>query len=384
MENREPDGTHDYLNRQLRKFLANSGPSRTVFDAGDGIVLGTSVGAVRKSNEDRAIVIRARYARTPERDFLLAVLSDGMGGMVSGEAAAILAISTFTTRTIRSGRLAPERRLSMAAIAANEAVHQLLGGRGGATLSAILVEPHSGMTGVNVGDSRIYQISEDGNVEQLSRDDTLGEYLKAPDIGADDTGSLIQFIGLGEDMEPHIIPILARNSISRFVLTSDGVHGTGLMLPIVAREASSTNNLVDKLLTLADLTGGRDNATAVMIPDRLDSDPQRRPEIGLMLECHSPTKTLEIWIPELLDRADRNGHAHTESNLTPQLVEPKQEAPVLPSLSAVEKKTEAPPSARSRRNRSRKGRKASRAESSPAQQEEREDPQPKIEFPKDG
>ncbi len=277
MEIREPDGTQDYLNRQLRRFLASGGPGRTVFDAGDGIVLGTSVGAVRKINEDRAIVIRARYARTPERDFLLAVLSDGMGGMVSGEDAAILAISTFTTRAIRGRRLLSDQRLAMAALAANEAVHQLLKGRGGATLSAVLVGPQLGMTGVNVGDSRIYNITEDGSVEQLSRDDTLGEYLKGPDIGIDDTGSLIQFIGLGNDLEPHVIPIQTRNINTRFLLTSDGIHGNHSMLPVVEREAHATG-LIDKLLTLADLTGGRDNATAVMIPDWLDSDPQRRPE----------------------------------------------------------------------------------------------------------
>jgi serine/threonine protein phosphatase PrpC len=154
MDIRDPDGNPDFLNRQLRKFLASGGPGKSVFDAGDGIVLGTSIGQVRKTNEDRAIVVRARYARTAERDFLLAVLSDGMGGMVSGETAAILAASTFATRTIRSGRLPPDRRLSMAAMAANEAVHHLLGGRGGATLSAVLIEPSLGIIGVNVGDSR--------------------------------------------------------------------------------------------------------------------------------------------------------------------------------------------------------------------------------------
>src|SRR5258705_8976204 len=104
MDIRGPDGNPDYLNRQLGRFLTSTGPGESVFDAGDGIILGTSIGPVRKTNEDRAIVVRARYARAPERDFLLAVLSDGMGGMVSGEAAAILAVSTFTTRTIRSVR----------------------------------------------------------------------------------------------------------------------------------------------------------------------------------------------------------------------------------------------------------------------------------------
>jgi serine/threonine protein phosphatase PrpC len=383
MDIRGPDGNPDYLNRQLGRFLTSTGPGESVFDAGDGIILGTSIGPVRKTNEDRAIV-RARYARAPERDFLLAVLSDGMGGMVSGETAAILAVSTFTTRTIRSGRLPADRRLSMAAMAANEAVHQLLGGRGGATLSAVLIESHPEPTAVNVGDSRIYLLPENGNIEQISRDDTLGQYLKNPDLAADDMGSLIQFIGLGSDMEPHIIPIPSRNSNSRFVLTSDGVHGNNLMLPLLMREPRSPRDLVDRLLKLAESTGGRDNATAVTIPDRFDSDPERRPEIGLMLECHSPAKTLEIWIPELLDRADRNGQGHgpqTDRNLASRMIEPKQETTSLPG---VEQKIEEPSSRAVRpRRRSRKTKKASTPKS-PGSVEDREEAQPKIEFPKDG
>ena len=77
MDIRDPDGDPDYLKRQLRRFLSSAGPAKSVFDAGDGIALGTSIGQVRKTNEDRTIVVRARYARSPERDFLLAVLSDG-------------------------------------------------------------------------------------------------------------------------------------------------------------------------------------------------------------------------------------------------------------------------------------------------------------------
>jgi hypothetical protein len=38
-------------------------------------------------------------------------------------------------------------------------------------------------------------------------------------------GALIQFVGLGDDMEPHIMLIDSQNNNSRFVLTSDGVQG---------------------------------------------------------------------------------------------------------------------------------------------------------------
>jgi len=104
-----------------------------------------------------------------------------------------------------------------------------------------------------------------------------------------------------------------------------------------------------------------------------------------MLECHSPTKTLEIWIPELLDRADRNGHfhgSHTDPKFAPQIIEPKRETPPLPG---VEQKAGDPstPTGRSRRGRSRKPKKESRAKPAGPEAEKHEDAQPKIEFPKD-
>ena len=46
-------------------------------------------------------------------------------------------------------------------------------GRGGATLSGVLFDQVN-LVGVNVGDSRIYEMQKGGKVVQLSTDNTVG------------------------------------------------------------------------------------------------------------------------------------------------------------------------------------------------------------------
>jgi len=380
MENRPADRAPDQLQRRIQSFLADAPSARAVLDAGDSVFLGTTVGAVRERNEDRAIVVRACYGREPERDFLLAALSDGMGGLENGEDAAIVTLSTFVARAIRTARLPPDRRLNMAASDANDAVYQLYRGRGGSTLSAVLIERRFGAIGVNVGDSRIYLLRDTRSIEQLSRDDTLGELVRdrAEFDGVDRAGSLIQHIGIGEGLEPHIISAGALSTNSHFVLTSDGVHRNKELFNLVARETPSPYNLVHRLLLLAELLGGHDNATAVVVPDFMNSDDNRPLEFALSLQFFSPFKEAELWITEMSDRAERNQIAHAAQHLPEaRSPDPAPIAPPEPSPAAREDGSEP---ARTKR-RTRKSRKAQRhKESVPTAQSHQQ--QAKIEFPK--
>jgi serine/threonine protein phosphatase PrpC len=380
MEHRPADHVPDQLQRRVQGFLADAPSACAVFDAGNSVFLGTSVGAVREKNEDRAIVVRVCYGREPERDFVLAALSDGMGGLENGEDAAIVTLSTFVARTIRTARLPPDRRLNMAASDANDAVYQLYRGRGGATLSAVLIERRFGAIGVNVGDSRIYLLRDTRSIEQLSRDDTLGELVRdrAGLNAVDRTGSLIQHIGMGEGLEPHIISADAPNTNSHFVLTSDGVHRNKELLNLVTRETPSPEKLVHRLLLLAELLGGHDNATAVVVPDLMNSDHNRSLEFALSLQFFSPFKEAEIWITEMSDRAERNQIGHAVQHLPEaRSPDPAPVAPPKPSP-AVEEDGSEPARTKSRTRKSRKAQQ--RKESVPTAQSDQ--PQAKIEFPK--
>jgi len=149
----------DTLQRRLAQFLAGLKASRAFNGAAD-MGVGTSLGAVRDANEDRALIARVSYAPTPDRSFALGVVCDGIGGLPRGGDAAFWAVSVFVSRFLRTPKLGTPDRLVAAATAANHAVYELLGGRGGATLSAVVVDRLGNVCGVNVGDSRIYGITQ--------------------------------------------------------------------------------------------------------------------------------------------------------------------------------------------------------------------------------
>jgi serine/threonine protein phosphatase PrpC len=168
--------TDDALQRRLARFVAEVRTPRSVAGS-TGIWIGTNLGAVREQNEDRALVTSASYKTAPQKNFVLGALCDGIGGLARGRDAAVLAISVFVSRLLRTPKLSTADRLRGAAVAANAAVYAMLGGRGGTTLSAVLINGQGHAVGVNVGDSRIYCISQSRELIQLSRDDTLGGVL---------------------------------------------------------------------------------------------------------------------------------------------------------------------------------------------------------------
>ncbi|MER8848579.1 PP2C family protein-serine/threonine phosphatase [Mesorhizobium australicum] len=264
------------------------------------VSLGTSIGVSREENQDRTLFLISQSS-DPAWRFALGVLCDGIGGMAKGEEAAVLALTTFAARILRTTRLRPEPRLKHAAIDANNAVFSRYSGSSGATLSAVLVTQNGPPVGVNVGDSRIYGITPDRNLRQLSKDDTLAGYLGQERAVEDHHARLVQYVGMGEGVEPHIINIDTREH-SHILLTSDGVH----WVPRDAMEravsvADDPSKLVRKLLTLTSVLGGRDNGTALS----MKSSPwwaRDNQNAELNLICLSPVNQLEIWSPRAFDQ----------------------------------------------------------------------------------
>ncbi|WP_300182214.1 PP2C family serine/threonine-protein phosphatase [Bradyrhizobium sp.] len=287
----------DRLQKRLADFLTDVPIPRAV-NGTEALCLGTNIGSVRKQNEDRALIIRASYSTAPERNFVLGVVSDGIGGLSRGEEASTLAVSEFCSRVVRQSRLSPEARLRFAAEMANVAVFSLLKGKGGATLSAVLIAKGN-VIGVNVGDSRIYGISPRRQSVQLTKDDTLASYLgrrDGKDMGSDVKG-LVQFVGMGNDFDPHIITTNERDSES-ILITSDGVHDAPSEAIAQITQISRSNlDLVQRLLSLSGILGGRDNATALVIPTEFN--PGTASDEGVTIACTSSFDSLEIWIPKL-------------------------------------------------------------------------------------
>jgi serine/threonine protein phosphatase PrpC len=284
----------DALERRIAKFVAEERAPYSLNGTPD-ICLGTSIGPVREQNQDRALLTFASYPTAPEKSFALGIVCDGMGGLVRGDEAAVIAVSVFVSRVIRWPSQPAADRLRWAVRAANDAVYKSLGGLGGTTLSALMVGRQGAVVGVNAGDSRIYGLTRSRDVKQLSRDDTVAGLLGQEGLGAE---GLLQFIGMGDGIEPRIIEI-DQEEYGSILITSDGVHCAprGAFSQTV-RAAASNLDLIRRLLALSDALGGYDNGTAVLLPTRFAA-PNGDSEQGLTLTFWSPSDRLEIWIPAL-------------------------------------------------------------------------------------
>lgn len=243
---------------------------------GVNCALGTTRGLQREQNEDRTIIVRGTAADVP---FLLLAVSDGMGGMLNGAECARRTLSTLIGcfLTAQSPTILPIRLLN-AVEKANADVFAEFEGKGGATLSVVVVSKSGAAWAANVGDSRIYSFDQQElDLARLSDDDTIEAQVaklenREPDpVPSFMGGRLIQFIGVGSSMEPHIFEVT--DQLKRgLLLTSDGVHRLSPeTLRGVASHASSAKELVLRLLTVADWSGGWDNASAACVfPDAVE------------------------------------------------------------------------------------------------------------------
>jgi len=110
---------------------------------------------------------------------LLAVVSDGMGGLAHGQQASSAAVRAFLTGYERKSRQetipAAMHRGLEAAFHAVQGLNQGGGGQGGATLAAAVAHENQ-LYWVSVGDSRLYLLRR-GHLVQLSRDHSYRERL---------------------------------------------------------------------------------------------------------------------------------------------------------------------------------------------------------------
>lgn len=236
-------------------------------------------GPIRNENQDRVLV-----ARSPN-GLVIAVVADGMGGMRDGSRAAALSTAAVAAHCMLSRRSKPEAMLADALNFANEQVFKDLHGDGGAAL-AVVASSAAGRHIAHAGDTRVYQLGNDGILSQLTVDDTfagqlecLGRSSKPP---RHPDSRLIQFVGLGPDLEPHVrsVPPDGR----ALLMATDGIYGVpSPVLEWVIEAADGLQSLTQRLILLSEWSGGHDNATAVAF--------------SLGDETQEPPRQLEFWMP---------------------------------------------------------------------------------------
>jgi len=247
------------FNERIESWLSRWGSGDAINSIDDGLVsLATDQGLRRKENQDRLAAMRVNS--TSGKPFFVVALADGMGGMREGKACAEKAISAFFQGLVEHRNAEPLARIKDAVHHSNKAVHEFLKGAGGATLSAILLGSDHLPYIVNVGDSRIYGVEELNNthVKRLTIDDSLAEI--AGGAGKD----LIQFIGMGNGIQPHIMTL--ENTVYEVILTTDGVHFIDeTMLFNIIRNEREPEELANKLIKVANWSGSPDNATVSVL-----------------------------------------------------------------------------------------------------------------------
>jgi len=290
------------LKTQLANWFGRKTTNSAVRRVGElPLAIGSDIGVQRKENQDRVAVLRMELGS--RHSFTVAALCDGMGGMIDGTVCATQAMAVFFEACIRYRELPPATRLNRAAQDANRAVYTLHQGGGGATLSAVLFDSKSNAIGINVGDSRIYAY-QDNIFEQLTVDDTLLGLLPNKKDGFKHRNELLQYVGMGEGLEPHII-LIPESSESIF-LTSDGVHFINKQTMQMVIQASSDSAIaVRRLIEVAKWCGGHDNASVIAFRP-LPAPPALLHEPGI-IQVWDPFGELQIISAETInERAEIN------------------------------------------------------------------------------
>lgn len=215
----------------------------------------SDVGVARTENQDRAAVLWKGAG--DGGSFLAAVVSDGMGGMKDGGRCASIAVTSFLYYLVHNSNVELGERVGQAIEYSNAEVSGIYSGRGGATLSA-LVLANGAVTLANVGDSRIYSFEYGGQVKRRTVDDSLAEM-----VGGSGR-ELIQFIGMGEGIK--VSTSTLDESFECFALTTDGIHGMEEQtLFDVIKHAKSCGQAAERLVALARWCGGYDNSTCIVL-----------------------------------------------------------------------------------------------------------------------
>jgi protein phosphatase len=230
----------------------------------------TDVGLTRTGNEDAfAILDEAK----------IFAVCDGMGGHAAGEVASGIAIEALQSyyRTPVTDWVMPDEHLAAAVRLAHFLiVHaaqatEARTGMGTTIVAAAVTDDEIHIA--HVGDSRAYRL-RDGRLERLTRDHSLLEEMKMlnPGMTAEEERAFPKRNVITRALGSHGGSRVTLRSErlrpgDRFLLCSDGLTGM-LEDEVVAAcldSATSPTVAVDELIELANLAGGTDNITAVVI-----------------------------------------------------------------------------------------------------------------------
>ncbi len=227
-------------------------------------------GYLRANNQDSYTIQRTS-------DAVLAVVCDGIGGARAGDVASSVACrmmdEQFITKQtfnnlddVRQWLKSAIAQVNQHIVALSRNIEDYQGM--GTTMVAALITPF-GIVCANVGDSRIYAVSD--RLVLLSDDHTLvNELVKLGKISIEDAqrhpnrNMLTNAIGIGFQIDIDVFDI--EESYDYLLLCSDGLHGYVDMGDVVTEILGNKDveSKVKELILLANQSGGYDNTTVIL------------------------------------------------------------------------------------------------------------------------
>jgi len=232
-------------------------------------------GCVRKQNQDTYRIEQL------DKNAVLCVVCDGMGGAKSGNIASSLAVDVFVEEVRRTwySNMDQEKinqMLKSAVKLANFTVFdqamqiEEFDGMGTTLVAALVRGRHA--TVINVGDSRAYKVNNDG-IRQVSRDHSLVQLMVdrgelTPEMARTYPGK--NFITRAIGTEPMVESDLFRLEVGRgdfILLCSDGLSNMMDEQEILFEVVHGVNKqyCCQRLLDIAMNRGAPDNVTSVLI-----------------------------------------------------------------------------------------------------------------------
>ena len=235
----------------------------------------TDPGCVRKQNQD------AYQIEQLDRNTLLCVVCDGMGGAKSGNIASSLAVDVFVEEIRRSWKssldgekidLMLESAVKLANFTVFDQSQQFEDFSGmGTTLVAALIRGKR-VTVVNVGASRAYKVDADG-ICQLTKDHSLVQMMVergelTPELARTYPGK--NFITRAIGTEPTVQCDIFHLDVAKgdfILLCSDGLSNMMDDQEILFEVVHGVNKqyCCERLLNIAKNRGGPDNVTSILV-----------------------------------------------------------------------------------------------------------------------
>ncbi len=252
----------------------------------------TDPGSRGRLNEDSYQIASFTISDNDDTPVLLTVVADGIGGHKAGEIASRIAVETIISTVAESDVSDPQWVLKSALLEANHSITSEAAedderkGMGSTVATALIID--TALYIATLGDSRIYLI-RDNIIRQLNVDHTwVQEALDVGVINSEEARShprrhlIRSYLGSSDPIKPDLRLYLADNEnleqakanqglpllpMDQILLCSDGLSDLVADEEIldILQGGGTHDEQLQKLVDLANLRGGHDNITIVLL-----------------------------------------------------------------------------------------------------------------------